>query len=102
MITILLISLCAFGAITLMCIVFFRMREISSESKEINKRLRFWLSEKSTSGSYDDITREREDKDESFAKRILVPLGEQVGNWMAEKVPYNKQSELRKQLIRAG
>ena len=100
MITILLISLCAFGAIALMCIVFFRMREISSESKEVNKRLRFWLSEKSTSGGYDNIT--REDKDESFARRILAPLGEQVGNWMAEKVPYNKQSALRKQLIRAG
>ena len=102
MIAIILISLCAFGAITLMCIVFFRMREINTESKQVSQRLKFWLSEKSTSGTYEELTSHREDRDESFAKRILMPLGEQVGNWMAEKVPYHKQSALRKQLIKAG
>ena len=102
MIMLALISLCAFGAICLICIVFFRMKEINTESKHISKRLKFWLSEKSTSGTLEDFTRDREDKDESFAKRILIPLGEQVGNWMAEKVPYHKQSSIRKQLIKSG
>lgn len=102
MITIILISVCMFGAITLLCIVFFRMREIKSETKEISKRLQFWLSEKSISGQMEGYQVEREDKDESFSKRVLIPLGEQVGKWMAEKVPYHKQSSLRKQLIKSG
>ena len=102
MIVIALICLCAFGAITLMCIVFFRMRDITSESQEISKRLQFWLSEKSASGQFGDYAGEREDKDESFSRRVLIPLGEQVGKWMAEKVPYHKQSAIRKQLIKAG
>ena len=102
MILILLLCLCAFGAICLICIVIFRMKEINTESKEINKRLRFWLSEKSSSERYLGITDQAEDKDESFAKRVLMPLGEQVGNWMAEKVPYSKQSAIKKLLIKAG
>ena len=97
-----LISVCAFLTIGLVCVVIFRMREISSESKEISKRLKFWLSEKSASGQFSDYEKQKEDKDESFAKRVLLPIGEQVGSWMAEKVPYSKQSSTRKLLIRAG
>lgn len=97
-----LISLCVFGTIILLFIVAFRMKELNDQSKEINKRLSFWLSEKSTSGTYEGLNNDQEDKDESFAKRVLMPLGEQVGNWMSEKVPYNKQSTVRKLLIRAG
>lgn len=105
---IILISLSAFAAIGLVCIVVFRMREISTESKELHKRLHFWLSEKSASSkqkgisTQDLIDEEGEDKDESFAKRVLLPLGEQVGRWMAEKVPYHKLSAIRKLLIKAG
>ena len=78
------------------------MKQISSQSNEINKRLKFWLSEKSIGSQGTGYAEEQPDKDESFARRVLVPLGEQVGNWMAEKVPYNKQSQARKLLIRAG
>ena len=97
-----LISISAFGAIALVCIVLFRMKEISSESKEVSKRLRFWLSEKSSRGELGEYGGQKEDKDESFAKRVLIPIGEQVGAWMAEKVPYSKQSSTRKLLIKAG
>lgn len=99
MILILLLCLCAFSAICLICIVIFRMRQIGTESKEINKRLQFWLSEKSASKEYSE---QKEDKDESFTKRVIMPLGEQVGAWMAEKVPYSKLSAIKKLLIKAG
>ena len=102
MIAIALICLSVFGAIALTILVVYRMKEINAESKNINKRLQFWLSEKSATGQLGDYQTEREDKDETFAKRVLMPLGEQVGKWMSEKVPYNKQSAVRKQLIRAG
>ncbi|MBI3591634.1 MAG: type II secretion system F family protein [Candidatus Melainabacteria bacterium] len=75
------------------------MRQIGTESKEINKRLQFWLSEKSASKEYSE---QKEDKDESFTKRVIMPLGEQVGAWMAEKVPYSKLSAIKKLLIKAG
>lgn len=97
-----LISICGAGAIALIFIVAFRMKEITGESKEINKRLQFWLSEKSSSGQLSGIDTAREDADESFARRVLMPLGEQVGKWMSDKVPYNKQSKMRKLLIKAG
>lgn len=93
-----LISLCTFGLIFLLLVIAYRMKEISSQSKEINKRLKFWLSERSTGYATGQVP----DKDETFARRVLIPLGEQVGSWMAEKVPYNKQSQMRKLLIRAG
>lgn len=96
-----LISLCAFGAICLTCLVIFRMLQMRGESKEIGKRLQFWLSERSALGVYKSGANE-EDEDESFAKRVLIPLGEQVGNWMADKIPYTKQSATRKLLIKAG
>jgi len=99
---IILISLCVFGCIFLILLTVYRMKQISSQSSEINKRLKFWLSERSVSSQGSRFAEENEDKDETFAKRVLMPLGEQVGNWMAEKVPYNKQSEVRKLLIRAG
>ena len=99
--TIVLITLCAFVAIVLICIIIFRMREISVESKEINKRLKFWLSEKSSREQAHGIEID-ESREESFAKRFLIPLGEQVGNWMSEKVPFSKQSTFRKLLIKAG
>ena len=99
---IILISLCVFGCIFLILLTVYRMKQISSQSSEINKRLKFWLSERSVSSQGSRFAEENEDKDETFAKRGLMPLGEQVGNWMAEKVPYNKQSEVRKLLIRAG
>ena len=97
-----LIAICIFASITLILIVAFRMKEIKSESNKINKRLEFWLSEKSKSGQMGDYTAEREDKDENFSRRVLMPMGEQVGKWIAEKVPYHKQSALRKQLIKSG
>src|SRR3989338_4689735 len=100
--TIILISLCTFGSIFLILLAVYRMKQISSQSNEINKRLKFWLSEKSIGSQGTGYAEEQPDKDESFARRVLVPLGEQVGNWMAEKVPYNKQSQARKLLIRAG
>lgn len=99
---IILISLCTFGSIFLILLAVYRMKQISSQSNEINKRLKFWLSEKSINSQGAGYVEEQPDKDESFARRVLVPLGEQVGNWMAEKVPYNKQSQARKLLIRAG
>lgn len=99
---IILISACTFGAIVLMCVVIFRMREINTESKEISKRLKFWLSERSVGSQYASLEGQRQDLEESFTKRVLIPLGEQVGHWMAEKVPYNKQSAIRKLLIKAG
>ena len=99
---IILISLCVFGCIFLILLTVYRMKQISSQSSEINKRLKFWLSERSVSSQGSRFAEENEDKDETFAKRVLMPLGEQVGSWMAEKVPYNKQSEVRKLLIRAG
>ncbi|MBI2995883.1 MAG: type II secretion system F family protein [Candidatus Melainabacteria bacterium] len=99
---IILSSVCAFGAIFLICIVIYRTRAISAESSEISKRLQFWLSEKSESAKYTPDTQDKEDKDESFAKRVLIPLGEQVGSWFSEKVPYSKQSAARKLLIKAG
>ena len=100
---IILISLCTFGSIFLIFLAVYRMKQISSQSNEINKRLKFWLSERSIgSQNAGYTTEETEDKDETFARRVLIPLGEQVGSWMAEKVPYNKQSEVRKLLIRAG
>jgi tight adherence protein C len=102
MLSIILITLCIFGSIGLMVIVYLRSRELKSESKQISKRLKFWLSEKSANLKYEDFQRDTEDKDESFAKQFLIPLGEQVGKWMSEKVPYHKQSTIRKQLIKAG
>ncbi|MBI1857720.1 MAG: type II secretion system F family protein [Candidatus Melainabacteria bacterium] len=102
-IVLILISLCAFGAVVITSIVVFRMREMQNESKEINKRLKFWLSERSVirgqAGSYQVDSTSQE---ESFTKRVLLPMGEQVGKWMAEKSPMDKQSELRRKLIAAG
>lgn len=104
MITIIIISLCAFGAIALTSVIIFRMTQLSSESKLINKRLEFWISGKTAAQKYLDsgFENERRGKEDNFAKRVLAPLGEQVGNWMADKVPYTKQSALRKLLIKAG
>lgn len=104
---IILISLCVFGCIFLILLTVYRMKQISSQSSELNKRLKFWLSERSANSqgvrfAGVRFAEENEDKDETFAKRVLIPLGEQVGNWMAEKIPYNKQSQARKLLIRAG
>ncbi len=101
--SIILIALSAFCSVFLILLAVYRMKVVSKQSDEMSKRLKFWLSEKSIgssgAGGYHN---EDEDKDENFTKRVLIPLGEQVGNWMAEKVPYNKQSEIRKLLIRAG
>ncbi len=102
MLTAILISTLIFLSTILICIVIFRMRELKSESNKMNKRLDFWLSEQSKSGHFEEFTQEKEDRDQSFAKRILMPMGEKVGKWMSEKVPYHKQSAARKQLIKAG
>lgn len=101
---IIIICICAFSAIVLMCVVVYRMKQITSQSKQINTRLKFWLSEKSASGKYspEEIEKRRKESEETFTKRVLIPLGEQVGTWMSEKVPYSRQSALRKLLIRAG
>lgn len=102
MIAIAIISLCIFGSIVLLTIVYFRTKQLKQEEKAISKRLEFWLSEKSKTGQTEEYTKERVDKDETFTKRVLIPIGEQVGKWMAEKVPYHKQSVARKELIKAG
>ena len=100
-IMIILISLCAFSCIWLLCLIAFRTRELRSESKEITKRLQFWLSEKSSTSQFID-SEQRVAEEENFTKRVLMPIGEQVGKWMSEKVPYHKQSAIRKLLIAAG
>lgn len=102
-----LISLSAFIFICLVFIIVYRMRELKGESKQLNKRLQFWLSEKSSVAqkrglTVEQLIEEEKEKEDTFTKRILIPLGEQVGKWMAEKVPYHKLSALRKLLIRAG
>lgn len=102
MMTAFLISACAFIAICLISITIFRMREIRSDSSEINKRLEFWLSELDVNNQLENYTAEKQEKDKTFTERILIPLGEQVGKWMSEKIPYKKQSVIRKQLIAAG
>lgn len=95
------ICLCVFGCIVLLFMVVYRARQIRGESKEVHRRLEFWLSEKSVREKLFGVV-VGEDKDESFTKRILIPLGEQVGQWFSEKVPYNKQSQVRKLLVKAG
>ena len=100
-IMIILISLCAFSCIWLLCLIVFRTKELRSESKEITKRLQFWLSEKSSTGQFID-SEQKVTEEENFTKRVLMPIGEQVGKWMSEKVPYHKQSAIRKLLIAAG
>ena len=100
-VVIILISLCAFGCIWLLCLIAFRARELRSESKEITNRLSFWLSEKSSTGGFIN-SEQKQTEEENFGKRVLMPIGEQVGKWMSEKVPYHKQSAIRKLLIAAG
>lgn len=97
---IILICLSTFGAVVLLCIVAFRMREMKSESREIQQRLKFWLSERSRGGVLE--IDKGGSPEEDFTKRILLPIGEQVGKWMSERVPYAKQSAIRKLLIAAG
>jgi len=98
---ILIISLCAFLAICTLCLVIFRMAQISRESQTINKRLEFWLSEQSSTARRSE-TKESEDNEDDFTKRVLMPIGEQVGQWMSDKVSFAQQSNIKKQLIAAG
>ena len=98
---ILIISLCAFLAICTLCLVIFRMAQISRESQTINKRLEFWLSEQSSTARRSE-TKESEDNEDDFTKRVLMPIGEQVGEWMSDKVSFAQQSNIKKQLIAAG
>ncbi len=98
---VLIISISAFLAICMLCIVIFRMAQISRESKTINKRLEFWLSEQSSTARGTD-KKTHETHEENFAKRVLMPIGEEVGQWMADKVSFAQQSTIRKQLIAAG
>lgn len=100
MIAITIISVCMFGSIVLLIIVYVRSRQLKQEETAISKRLKFWLSEKSKTGAFEE--KEKTDREETFTKRVLIPIGEQVGRWMAEKVPYHKQSAARKELIKAG
>ena len=102
-INILLISICTFATICLLVIVFIRTRKLMGDTKKINKRLEFWLSEKS------NIERailgeeiEKPDKEITFAQKVLLPLGEQVGTWMSDKVPYANKKSKRIGLIKAG
>ena len=98
-----LISVCTFATICLLVMVFIRTRKLMGDSKKINKRLEFWLSEKS------NIERailgeeiEKESRDVTFTQKVLMPLGEQVGTWMSDKVPYSKKKSKRIALIKAG
>ena len=106
-IIIIFISLSAFAMTCLVFLVVYRMKQMTSESKELSKRLHFWLSEKSSEAKYrglslEQLVEEEKQTEDNFTKRVLIPLGEQVGQWMAGKVPYNKLSALRKLLIKAG
>ena len=97
----LLITVCTFSTIALVVIIVIRTKQLSSDTKKINKRLEFWLSEKtnlqqSMSGN-ESSTREK-----SFTQRVLIPLGEQVGHWMADKVSYSSKESKRLILIKAG
>lgn len=96
-----IISICAFLATCMLCVVIFRMAQISRESRSINKRLEFWLSEQSSTARGID-SKDKEKDEESFTKRVLIPIGEQVGEWMTDKVSFAQQSNIRKQLIAAG
>lgn len=98
---ILIISICAFLAICMLCVVVFRMAQISRESRSINKRLEFWLSEQSSTAKGID-SKDKAKEEESFTQRVLIPIGEQVGEWMSDKVSFAQQSNIRKQLISAG
>lgn len=100
MLTLILLSLCTFGSISLLTIVILRSIQTKKESKELSRRFKFWMSERNLLSNDPDL--KTESKEESFMKRVLIPLGEQVGNWMAEKIPYHQQSAIRKLLIRAG
>lgn len=98
---IIVISVCAFLATCMLCVVIFRMAQISRESRSINKRLEFWLSEQSSTARGID-SKDKSKEEESFAQRVLIPIGEQVGEWMSDKVSFAQQSNIRKQLIAAG
>lgn len=99
---IVMICICAFGAVLIMSIVFFRMKEISAQTKEINKRLQFWLSERSLTGPNVDLEKLKGEEEGDFTRRVLLPMGEKVGKWLTEKASFEKLSALRKQLIAAG
>lgn len=96
-----IISFCSFLAICMLCVVIFRMAQISKESRTINKRLEFWLSEQSSTAKGIDKKSSNE-QEESFIQRVLIPISEQVGDWMSEKVSFAQQSNIRKQLIAGG
>ena len=98
-----LICICAFGAVLLITVIIIRTNRLRGDAQKINKRLEFWLSEKAViehsiyGDSGEKLTREK-----TFTERVLLPLGEQVGSWMAEKVPYTSQQSKKLALIKAG
>ncbi len=80
MISIAIISLFTFLAIGTISIVIYRMIIVSRDSRNLNKRLEFWLSEQSS--IVRNIEEEKNDEpEEDFTKRVLLPIGEQVGEW---------------------
>lgn len=101
---IIFICICAFLAIVVLVIAVYRQFKLNTKSKELNKRVEFWLSEKGAlSGSLvEDAEKNKREREESFSKRVLLPLSQQMGSWMAEKSDYTEQNAQRLALIKAG
>lgn len=101
---IVVICICAFLAILVLFVAIYRQFITMQKSKEVNRRLEFWVNEKQSFSR--DLAEEamnmKEQREKSFKERVLLPLGEQVGTWMADKVDYASQKSKRLILIKAG
>ncbi len=97
----LLITACTFGTITLVVIIIIRTKQLSGDTQKVNRRLEFWLSEKANV-QQSMLGDESLSREKSFTKGVLIPLGEQVGHWMADKVSYSSKESKRLILIKAG
>lgn len=102
-INLILIALSTFSAVCIIFISLIRTMKLKKDEGTINQRLSFWLSEKTAMqrlmGEGGNVGESRE---KNFMDRVLKPLGEQVGNWMSDKIPYSSKKSKRLQLIRAG
>ncbi len=96
-----LITACTFGAIALIVIIALRARQLKSDADKINRRLDFWLSEKANV-QQSMLGEEPISREKTFTEGVLLPLGEQVGNWMSDKVSYASKESKRLALIKAG
>lgn len=99
-----LICSSAFLAVLVVFVAVFRQFKQHTESKEVNSRLEFWLSQKGAlqEDFADEAQKMKKQREESFKTRVLLPLSEQVGTWMAEKSDYAEVDSKRITLIKAG